>query len=519
MFLTSGWFLGVALPACLVGFLLLRRWAPPNYSLWWLCLCSILLYEWWDPTYLPLLLGSLVANYFVGSRLVKHRGSSSLSKTRLLGGGIALNLFVLGYYKYATFTATIVNDIAGTAFVSPLAPVPLGISFLTFLQIAYLVDLSRSTLGQPSWLDYTLFVTFFPKLIAGPILRQEQFLPQIDALRSGSFSTAIHLVEGISYFAIGLAKKLVLADSFSPLIDPTFASLASGSSLSMAEAWLAVLAYTFQLYFDFSGYTDMAIGIARMFGFTLPENFQAPYKATSIIDFWRRWHITFSLFLRDYLYFPLGGNRKGALRQYVNLFVIMILGGLWHGANWTFVVWGGLHGFYLCINHLWRKLQIDLPDWLCHLLTSVSIVLAWGWFRADTIPTGLRLSRALVGLTNVLPPNLTLTQAKQAIQTPAPEIETFALVFHDLSIILPLGSRTIYPMDILTSNVSLTGLLFLVATIVAWRGPTTQEWVQGTPALQSIWTLRRAAIIGLLLYGAFLASINADHGAFIYQQF
>lgn len=401
----------------------------------------------------------------------------------------------------------------------PLDPAPLGISFLTFLQIAYLVDLSRSPSKHHSWLDYTLFVTFFPKLVAGPILRREQFLPQIDALRTGSFSTAIHLAEGISYFAIGLAKKLVIADSFGPLINPTFTSLASGSSLSMAEAWLAVSAYTFQLYFDFSGYTDMAIGIARMFGFTLPGNFHAPYKATSIIDFWRRWHITFSSFLRDYLYFPLGGNRKGALRQYVNLFAIMILGGLWHGANWTFVVWGGLHGFYLCVNHLWRKVQIDLPDWLCHVLTSICVMLAWGWFRADTVAAGLHLSQALVGLTSLLPTNLTLAEVKEAVQTPAPSIEAFALVFHDLSIALPFESRTIYPMDILTSNASLTGLLFLAATIVAWKGPTTQEWVQGTPTLRSNWTLRRAAVIGLLLYGAFLASINAARGAFIYQQF
>jgi len=270
-----------------------------------------------------------------------------------LVAGIVLNLSALGWFKYANFIASTVDRWVEAGFT--LAPIvlPLAISFFTFQQIAYLVDAYRTARSEPDWLQYALFVSFFPQLIAGPIVHHREMLPQFDEV--GRRGPALRDLEvGATIFAIGLFKKVVIADGVAPWSTEVFESVALGAWPGLVESWGAALAYTFQLYFDFSGYSDMAVGLGLLFGIRLPLNFASPYRATSIVEFWRRWHITLSRFLRDYLYIPLGGNRRGPARRYLNVMITMVLGGLWHGAGWTFIAWGALHGVYLLINYAWR---------------------------------------------------------------------------------------------------------------------------------------------------------------------
>ena len=259
--------------------------------------------------------------------------------------GIGLNLGLLAWFKYANFLAASINNLAGTSLSFGDIVLPLAISFFTFQQIAFLVDAYRGLADEPNIGRYGLFVTFFPQLIAGPIVHHAEILPQY-AQRDSIRLKADNLSIGLTIFAVGLFKKVVFADSMGAYADTVFQAAALGDTVSFVSAWAAAAAFSLEIYFDFSGYTDMAIGIARMFGVRLPLNFDSPYKSTSIIDFWRRWHITLSRFLRDYLYYPLGGNRNGTGRRYGNLMVVMLLGGLWHGAAWTFVFWGALHGLF-----------------------------------------------------------------------------------------------------------------------------------------------------------------------------
>ncbi len=281
---------------------------------------------------------------------------------------------------------------------------PLGISFFTFQQIAYLVDVMRGARVERDIVSYTLFVSFFPHLIAGPLVHHAEMIPQFK--RGRTSRSAALAARGTAIFTAGLFKKVVIADNLAQFVSPVFAHLDAGGGVSTSWAWLSTLAYTLQIYFDFSGYSDMAIGLALLFGIRLPVNFRSPYKAASIIDFWRRWHITLSRFLRDYLYIPLGGNRLGRKRRYINLLLTMLLGGLWHGAGWNFLIWGGLHGFYLSINHLWRKwhsMALKASDSspvskvLSWMITFVAVVLAWLFFRAKTAAGAWAMLRALFG--------------------------------------------------------------------------------------------------------------------------
>jgi D-alanyl-lipoteichoic acid acyltransferase DltB (MBOAT superfamily) len=266
----------------------------------------------------------------------------------LLASAIAVNLILLGYFKYANFFADNLNHFAGTALPIGQVILPLGISFFTFTQIAFLVDTYQGKVKEFNFVHYTLFVTYFPHLIAGPVLHHKEMMPQF-AKRNVCHLNWDNVAVGLSIFVLGLAKKVLIADSLAEFATPIFSAVAAGGQPMLFEAWIGALAYTLQLYFDFSAYSDMAIGISLMFNVRLPMNFNSPYKATSIIDFWRRWHMTLSRFLRDYLYIPLGGSRNGKAQRYLNLMITMLLGGLWHGAGWTFVIWGGLHGFYwLC---------------------------------------------------------------------------------------------------------------------------------------------------------------------------
>ncbi|MGH0033394.1 MAG: MBOAT family O-acyltransferase [Myxococcota bacterium] len=360
---------------------------------------SLFFYGWWDPRYLALLLGSVVVNFALGE--VLHRRTPH--RRAWLAAGVAANLAAIGWYKYAGFLAGNAEALFGGRWSIPEVALPLAISFFTFQQIAYLVDVYRGEAPRYDPLRYALFVTFFPQLIAGPIVRHQETIPQLGLERDASLVRS-DLAVGLSILLLGLFKKVVLADSFAVWATPVFDAAARGASPGALEAWGAALSYSFQLYFDFSGYCDMAIGSARLFGVKLPANFESPYRATSIIDFWRRWHMTLSRFLRDYLYIPLGGSRRGTGRRYLNLLVTMLLGGLWHGAGWTFVLWGGLHGLLLVVNHGWRAVRgrregggrvFAAP--LGWLFTFVSVVFAWVLFRAADLASAVAIYEGMLG--------------------------------------------------------------------------------------------------------------------------
>jgi D-alanyl-lipoteichoic acid acyltransferase DltB (MBOAT superfamily) len=396
------------LPLALIVFHTIGRSGRRRLAIAWLVTASLFFYGWWNPRFLALIAGSMLFNFGMGRVLSDERWR----RTWVLAVGVAANLGLIAYFKYANFLANNFDRFVETSF--ELAPIvlPLAISFFTFQQIAYLVDARRGKTSEHDFLDYCLFVTFFPQLIAGPIVHHREMLPQFGRASVYRFRYD-KLSVGVTLFVIGLFKKVVIADGIALYADPVFDAAAQGLALSHLEAWGGAIAYSFQIYYDFSGYSDMAIGLAAMFGVRLPLNFNSPYKATSIIDFWRRWHMTLSRFLRDYVYISLGGNRKGEARRLSNLMITMLLGGLWHGAGWRFVIWGGLHGLYLIINHVWRRLVPRAPDatpsrWgagVGRTLTFSGVVIAWVFFRADNFQAAVNMLHAMFALDGfALPP-------------------------------------------------------------------------------------------------------------------
>lgn len=410
MLFNSYGFIFFFLPVVLLGFFQLSRFHHA-YAAAWLAASSLVFYGYWNPAYVGLLLGSIISNYAFGLWIAKSAVQHASSRKRhVLIFSISANLLLLGYYKYTNFFLSSLNSLSDAHLTVGDIILPLGISFFTFTQIAFLVDTYQGRVKEYNFIHYVLFVTYFPHLIAGPVLHHKDMMPQF-AHHSTYRINWENVATGILLFTLGLCKKVLWADSLAPYVnaifDGTQTGMASGTLPTIYEAWSGALAYTLQIYFDFSGYTDMALGIALMFNIRLPINFDSPYKSTSIIEFWRRWHITLSVFLRDYLYIPLGGNRHGKFRRYLNLLTTMLLGGLWHGAGWTFVIWGALHGLYLTVNHLWRdfvgeRFLSRIPNWLGNLtggsLTFIAIVSAWVIFRADNITQANVLLKAMYGI-------------------------------------------------------------------------------------------------------------------------
>jgi D-alanyl-lipoteichoic acid acyltransferase DltB (MBOAT superfamily) len=366
----------------------------------------------------------------VGYALARGNDIGSSRRNRLLALGVSGDLILLGYYKYANFFIDNFNLSLGTSYAPAEIILPLGISFFTFTQIAFLIDAARGEAREFNFIHYGLFVTYFPHLIAGPVLHHKEMMPQFGQASTYRFNTEF-LTVGLTIFALGLFKKVVLADGIVPYAAPIFAAANQGELLGLFQAWGGALAYTLQLYFDFSGYCDMAIGLSYMIGVRLPINFNSPYKAINISDFWRRWHMTLSRFLRDYLYISLGGNRKGPARRYINLMATMLLGGLWHGAGWTFVIWGGLHGLYLVIHQASQKLRQSLGQDITRssfmgrlsgaTLTFLAVVVGWVFFRAATWQAALSMLCGMTGLNGVSLPD--------------------AVALHTGSLALWLGSR------------------------------------------------------------------------------
>ena len=353
------------------------------------------------------MLASVIFNYGAGYLMSweRRKDNAKCGRSPLICA-IAGDLLLLAYFKYAGFFLDAANQMLGWGPNFGRILLPLGISFFTFTQIAFLVDVFQGKAKELNFTHYLLFVTYFPHLIAGPILHHSQMMPQFAEQKTYRMDWA-NISTGLTVFVIGFAKKVLIADYFSTIATPIFSAAQNGNGPALIEAWTGALAYTLQLYFDFSGYSDMAIGLSLFFNVKIPLNFNSPYKAVNIIEFWRRWHMTLSAFLRDYLYIALGGNRKGKERRYVNLFATMILGGLWHGAGWTFVFWGALHGFYLIINHGFRAFCTRI-GWRCGTfgragelaaagITFLSVVIAWVFFRADSFATADIMLHGMAG--------------------------------------------------------------------------------------------------------------------------
>jgi D-alanyl-lipoteichoic acid acyltransferase DltB (MBOAT superfamily) len=404
MLFNSCQFIFLFLPIALIGYFVLGKSGNKFGNLApviWLALASLVFYAMSNWQFVLLLLASIAFNYLIGFWLISER-LRAVPRFTVLTIGVAGDLLVLGTFKYAGFLAANLNAIFSTGLTVDIL-LPVGISFYTFTQIAFLVDAYRGKVARYALPHYALFVTYFPHLIAGPILHHKDMIPQFESAAAKRPNAHLMLC-GLIIFGIGLFKKTCLADGIQPLVALAFGPAAP----SFDQAWIGALAYTFQLYFDFSGYSDMAIGISLMFGIFLPLNFNSPYKASNIIDFWRRWHMTLSQFLRDYLYIPLGGNRRGRTLRYVNLLITMLLGGLWHGAAWTFVAWGALHGVYLCINHAWNNYGPAIvprfarpANIAAFILTFLSVVVAWVFFRADSFSSAAFILSKMVDPTQI----------------------------------------------------------------------------------------------------------------------
>ncbi len=519
MLFNSYGFIFLFLPVAMLGFFGLAR-ISQAFAAAWLALASLFFYGYWNPAYVGLLLGSIVCNYTLGTWIAKADVEHAAArKTRLLAFAITANLLLLGYYKYANFFLSSVNGISGSHLSLGEIILPLGISFFTFTQIAFLVDTYQGKVKEYNFIHYLLFVTYFPHLIAGPVLHHKEMMPQFARASTYRFSYE-NMAVGGTIFAIGLFKKIVLADGIAYYVPTIFDAPGLGTQLTFVEAWSGALCYSLQLYFDFSGYSDMAIGLSRMFGVTLPLNFHSPYKSVNIIEFWRRWHMTLSRFLRDYLYIPLGGNRKSRTRRYVNLMATMLLGGLWHGAGWTYVIWGGLHGVYLMINHGWQSLRrkfgqnpkapLSTPmHVLAVLVTFVAVTVAWVFFRADSLGSALAILDAMSGRHGVMLPDAWLVKWGAAGQW---------LASHGVAFGAGNG---------LVTGGTINWIWILL--LVAWLAPNTQQIVRNfRPALdlpphmaetRLAWRPAAGAAALVWLLG-FVAVINLNkQSAFLYFQF
>ncbi|MBV8459233.1 MAG: MBOAT family protein [Acetobacteraceae bacterium] len=426
MLFTSPVFALGFLPVALGGFWALGRVGAGQLALAWLLAASLFFYAWWNPVFVLLLVGSIAGNWLVGRGIAASRGTVARV---LVVGGVAADLGALCWFKYAGFLFGVNRG----------AVLPLGISFFTFQQISFLIDDYRASShrdrgsavpakmagSSPAMtagvgpLEYAAFAAFFAHLIAGPIVRAREIVPQLVG-RNLAVLRSEEVVAGLTIFLLGLAKKLVLADTFAQFADVGFGAAAHGAGLSFLEAWYAVLAYALQIYFDFSGYSDMAIGLARMFNIRFPLNFDSPYQSLSIAEFWRRWHITLGAFLKEYVYIPLGGNRVGERRRLMNLMATMLLGGLWHGAAWSFVIWGGLHGSYLVIHSLWRRSGIVLPREAGWALTMLAVIVAWVPFRAAGMHAAWAMWWGMAGLNGIMLPRMVLEwlPALRVVATP-----------------------------------------------------------------------------------------------------
>jgi len=399
MLFNSPEFLLLFLPIVLIVYFLLNKKHLVSAANCWLIISSLFFYGYLTPKYVPILLFSVFFNYVWGGIL---NSKNKLNKKAVLIFGIVANLLVLGYFKYMDFFIQNINSAFNAHLDLLHIALPLGISFFTFQQIAYLCDSYEGKTKEYDFLNYTLFVVFFPQLVAGPIVHHKEMMPQFANVRN-KYVNWQNISQGLLLFLVGLFKKVIIADTLAKWATMGFEA---DSALSVLEAWITMLSYTFQIYYDFSGYTDMALGLGLMFNIKIPQNFNNPYIALDIQDFWRRWHMTLSRFLKDYIYIPLGGNRLGAFRTYLNLFLVFLICGFWHGASWMFVIWGVLHGLASIINRLWQKTKIELPKWMSWLITFLFVNLAWVFFRAPNMEVVKNIYKSAFGFNGFSVPKI-----------------------------------------------------------------------------------------------------------------
>jgi len=395
-------FILLFLPITLLVYFVLLRKRLTIAAKSWLLFASLFFYSWWDARYLPLILGSILFNYTIGGLLAEYNdnGKQRVSKKNIFITGMVANIVLLCWFKYMDFFIGSTNGLLGTQLPLLKIILPLGISFFTITQIAFLVDAYEGLVEERNLLNYALFVTFFPHLLAGPILHHKEMMPQFERLRNKVINWK-NLYLGLTLFFLGLFKKVVMADTFSVWASAGFDTT---QSLSLFPAWLASLSYTFQLYFDFSGYSDMAVGIGWMFNISLPVNFNSPYKATGVIDFWKRWHITLTNFVTTYLYTPIlrSFDRITFNRSLIAIFLAMLISGFWHGAGWTFIIWGGMHGLGLVVNHIWKKKKLPMPSFLGWLITFNFVNISFVFFRSKSLDGALSILKGMAGLNGVM---------------------------------------------------------------------------------------------------------------------
>lgn len=489
-------FLFYFLPAVFVGVLFL--WLRSSYlTSWWIILASFFFYGFHGWQHLPLLILSILVNYGIGFRIEKR--AVNRSGYYLLILGILCNLLILAIYKYADFITSSFH-----LEYSLNLTLPLAISFFTFQQIAYLVDLRKGKMTSPSFTHYIIFISFFPQLIAGPIVRCQEMIPQLQKGLLGKLSSK-NFWSGICLFSIGLFKKSCLADGIRPLVDAIFVVSSDGVILSLAEAWVAVLSFGLQIYFDFSAYSEMALGLGLILGLRLPLNFESPYKAVNIVDFWRRWHITLSEFLRDYLYKPLGGNRLGVYRGVFNVLLVMLLGGLWHGAGLTFIIWGFIHGCMIGFYHLFRSFTLNkdrkkstlLHKLLASFVTFMTVNAAWVFFRSENMNSAFGMIKSMIGLNGISLPR------------------SFDF--------LPLGELVSFNGIFPNQTVDLGLLAFLpVLLAIVWFAPNAYQLLGLNPKKDSYIAMPSFKIIflcGLLLFFGIKVSFETLSYDFIYFRF
>ena len=391
-------FIFIYLPITLCVYFFLNRYKLFLLSTIWLCISSLCFYGLLNVKFLLLLFLSILFNFVIGWFIAQNGHDKSKVFITI---GIIFNVAFLGFFKYTNFIITTINSVGDYNLHFVDIALPLGISFYTFQQIAFLVDTHRNQTKEYNLLNYILFISFFPKLLLGPIVLHNEFIPQFNNIRAKILNYK-HILRGLSLFILGLFKKIIIADMFLNWANYGFDN---SHHLEIISAWITSLSYTFQLYFDFSGYTDMALGVALMFNIKLPDNFNKPYLSLNIQEFWRRWHITLSRFILNYIYIPLGGNRKGSFNTYRNLVVVFLIGGIWHGAGWTFVFWGFLHGIAMAAHRSWKKLNIIMPKFLAWFLTFNFINICWIFFRARNFESALNVLSGMIGVNGIILPD------------------------------------------------------------------------------------------------------------------
>ena len=394
MLFNSYEFIFAFLPITLIGYFAFNHFKKPVIAKIWLVLCSLFFYAYFNISYLWIIVSSVIVNYLISFYFEKSESVKTKVKNLVFALGIFLNIGILFFYKYLDFVFEIAGNIFNSDPIHLGLILPLGISFFTFQQVSFLIDSYRGKAKRYNLLDYSLFVTFFPQLIAGPIVLHSEVIPQFENPKNRRFN-ADNFAKGLFAFSRGLAKKVLVADNFGKIVTYGYGNI---SGLCSFEAILTILAYTFQIYFDFSGYCDMASGIAYMFNIELPVNFNSPYKSRNISDFWKRWHMTLTRFLTNYIYFPLGGSRCSTLRTCLNVLIVFLVSGIWHGAGLTFIVWGLMHGVAMVFYRLLKKWIDKIPFAITWVLTFVFVNLTWVFFRALTISdAGLLISRVFSG--------------------------------------------------------------------------------------------------------------------------